>query len=81
MYRSFVRRNLNSVAIAIFIISFSIVQVIQPSFLYDERGCLRPFGLGRKSKTVLPNWIVAIVLALFSYLLVLYYLAVPKMRF
>jgi hypothetical protein len=81
MYRSFVRRNITSVAIIIFVISFCTVQLFAPHFLYNEDGSLRQFGIGYKRKTVIPAWLVALLLAIISYLFVLYYLAIPKLKF
>ena len=81
MYRSFIRRSITSVAIIIFVIIFCAIQMVAPHFLYNEDGSLRQFGIGYKKKTVIPNWLVALILAIFSYLFVLYYLAIPKFRF
>ena len=81
MYRSFIRRNITSVAIILFVIVFCLVQMFAPHFLYNENGTLREFGIGYKKKTVIPIWLVALILAIFSYLFVLYYLAIPKLRF
>lgn len=81
MYRSFIRRNITSISIFIFIVLFATIQLLEPSFLYDRNGSIRPFGLGKKRKTILPNWLVAIILSILSYLFVLYYLAIPKIRF
>ncbi len=63
----------------LYIIVFMLVQYATPSFLYNEDGSLREFGVGYSSKTVLPIWIVAIVLGILSYLLV-YYVSMPAMR-
>ena len=38
-------------------------------------------ALDTKKKTVIPNWLVALLLAILSYLFVLYYLAIPKLKF
>ena len=81
MYRSLVRRNITSISVVLFIALFAVIQLMEPSFLYRRDGSLRTFGLGKKKKTILPNWLVAIILAVLSYLFVLYYLAIPKMRF
>ena len=81
MYRSFIRRNITSVAIIIFVIVFCLVQLCAPHFLYNEDGSLRQFGIGYKKKTVIPYWLVALLLAIISYLFVLYYLAIPKLKF
>jgi hypothetical protein len=40
--------------------------------MYNEDGSLRQFGIGFQRKTVVPAWLVAIILAILSYLFVLY---------
>lgn len=81
MNRSFLRNNLTSISILLFVASFIVVQYMQPHFLYDKYGALRQFGLGKKNKTIIPIWLVSIVLAIFSYLFVLYYLTMPKFKY
>jgi len=81
MYRAYIRRNITSVAIVIFVIMFCLIQMYAPHFLYNQDGSLREFGLGYRKKTVVPIWLVALILAIFSYLFVLYYLAIPKIKF
>jgi hypothetical protein len=66
-----IKSNKASVAIIIFIIAFSIIHAFKPAFAYNRDGGFRPFGVGYKHKTVIPIWIVAILLAIFSYLIVL----------
>ena len=39
------------------------------------------FGVGYKNKTVLPIWLVAITLAILSYLTILYYLIYPRIQY
>ena len=77
--KNIIRNNLAGSAIVLYIIVFMLVQYATPSFLYNEDGSLREFGIGYSSKTVLPIWIVAIVLGILSYLLV-YYVSMPAMR-
>jgi hypothetical protein len=81
MNRLFIRNNITSISILIFVCSFLIVQYMQPAFLYDRNGALREFGLGKKNKTIIPIWLVSLVLAIFSYLFVLYYLTMPKLMY
>ena len=81
MNKTFIRKNITSVSIVIFVVSFVFVQYLKPAFLYDRDGALREFGIGKKNKTVIPIWLVSLVLAIFSYLFVLYYLAIPKFRY
>jgi hypothetical protein len=51
----------------------------KPHFLYNKDGSLREFGVGFRRKTVIPAWLLAIVLGIVSYFFVLYYLAAPKL--
>lgn len=79
MNNLFVRKHINSFAILIFLIIFFGLNFAKPSFMYNEDGSFRQFGLGYKKNTVIPVWFVAIILAIFSYLGVLYYLSYSKM--
>jgi hypothetical protein len=58
-------------AILLFLISFSIFHLIKPSFAYQPNGAYRPFGVGYKHKTVVPIWVVAIIFAIFSYIIII----------
>jgi hypothetical protein len=66
--------NKVNVAILIFLLSFSIFHYIKPGFAYTNEGGYRHFGLGFRNKTVIPIWIVAIILSILSYLFVLFLL-------
>ena len=69
-----VRRNKLSVSIFLFLTLLSIVHfVLKPAFIYHSNGSYREFGLGHSNKTVLPIWVCSIVLAILSYLAVLYF--------
>ena len=77
--KPFIRNNLAGTAILLYIIVFMLVQYANPSFIYNEDGSLREFGVGYSSKTVLPIWLVAIILGILSYLFV-YYVSRPMTR-
>ena len=79
MNRNYIRRNITTIAIIIYALLYTIVIMLKPAFVYNEDGSLRDFGIGYKKKTVIPVWLVAICLAIFSYFGVLYYLTYPKM--
>jgi hypothetical protein len=72
--KAFINANKVNIAILIFLVVFSIIHISKPSILYNEEGGFRPFGVGYRHKTVIPIWGVSIVVAIFSYLAVLYYL-------
>ena len=81
MNRNFIRRNITSISILIFVILYTLVIIMKPGFLYNNDGTLRQFGLGFRKKTVIPVWLLSIVLAIVSYFSVLYYVAAPKLNF
>jgi len=81
MFRSFIRSNLTFISILVFALVFCSIQTIKPGFLYDKDGSLREFGIGSDKKTILPIWLFSLVLAILSYIFVLYCLALPKILF
>jgi hypothetical protein len=72
--KKFVRIHKINFAIIIFVAMLSIIHIYKPVMMYNEEGGFRPFGIGYKHKTVIPIWVASIILAIFSYLAVLYYL-------
>lgn len=68
-----VRHNKVSVAIILYIVLFAIVNTVKPAFMYNPDGTLKNFGLGYRSKTIIPVWLVAIFLAIIAYFSVMYY--------
>jgi hypothetical protein len=78
MNRIVLQRNITTVTIVLFLMFFGFFQYTKPAFLYDQNGALRQFGIGYRSKTIIPMWLLSIVLAILSYLLVLYYINLPN---
>lgn len=66
-----IRQNKLVAAIILFLLLFSLFHWAKPGFAYNELGGFRPFGVGYKNKSIFPVWVVAIILAIFSYTLVL----------
>lgn len=79
--RNFIRQNIISVSIILFLIFFTLVHIIKPNFIYNKDGTFRDFGLGYRNKTILPMWLVVIITAILCYLCVLYLLAFPKILY
>ena len=73
--KGFVRYHKLSISILIFLIVFSIIHMMKPTMLYNDDGSFRQFGVGYRHKTVIPIWGVSMVIAIFSYMSVMYYLA------
>jgi quinol-cytochrome oxidoreductase complex cytochrome b subunit len=78
--RLFIRNNVNSIAIALYLFLFALLLFIKPNFLYNNDGSLRTFGIGTSKKTIIPAWLLAIILSILSYFFVLYYLAFSKLN-
>jgi len=73
--KGYIYRNRVNIAIIIFLLVFVTIHWTKPAMFYNDAGGFRPFGVGYAHKTVIPIWIVAIILAILSYLAVLSYLA------
>jgi hypothetical protein len=78
-FKNIIRNNLAGAAILLYVVVFMLVQYATPSFLYNDDGSLREFGVGYSSKTVLPIWLIAIILGILSYLFV-FYVSRPAVR-
>jgi hypothetical protein len=63
-------------SIILFLIIYYIIQYDRPLFIYNTNGTLRQFGVGYKKKTILPIWLLAILLAIISYMVVKYYIII-----
>lgn len=79
--RTFIRKHLVSFATILFVGIYVIIIKLKPGFLYNHDGSLRTFGVGYKNKTVIPVWLLAIALAILSYLGILYYLVYPRIQY
>ena len=80
MNNGFIRKHINSFSIIIFLLSFILLNYVQPGFLYNNDGTIREFGIGQRRKTILPIWLISIILGILSYVTVLYYKTIPKFR-
>lgn len=79
--RNIIRNNITYISIILFILSYSIINYFKPFILYKKNGILRDFGIGYKNKTILPCWLLSILLAIISYFSILYFIAYPKLKY
>lgn len=73
MYKIYIRENITLVAVILFIIIFGTIQIMKPACFYNRDGSIREFGIGYRNKTILPIWLLSLVLGILCYLAVLYY--------
>lgn len=70
-----IQENKLGVTILIFVLIFTVIHVGKPSILYNEDGSFRIFGVGYRHKTVIPIWLISIILAILCYIFISFYLA------
>jgi len=76
MVAFFIKKYQTLMSIILFLIIYFIIQYDKPLFIYNSDGTLRQFGVGYKKKTILPIWLLAILLAIISYMVVKYYIII-----
>jgi len=78
MLKKYVRENAPLAAIIIFLFIFGSIQMMKPLCFYNKDGSIRHFGIGYKNKTILPIWLLSLVLGILCYLAVLVYISSSK---
>ena len=74
MFNQYISREaLSVIAVFIFLILFGIINALRPSVIYNKDLSFRRFGIGYKNKTVIPIWLLTIVLAILVYVAVIYF--------
>ena len=73
MLKNYIRENAPLAAIILFLFIFGSIQLMKPVCFYNKDGSIRHFGVGYKNKTILPIWLLSIVLGILCYLAVLVY--------
>lgn len=81
MNRGYILRNLPTFAAFLFILMYAFILNFKPHIIFNRDGSLRTFGIGFKRKTIIPAWLLAIILSIISYLIILYYVSYPKLVF
>ena len=78
MYKTYIRENITLISVILFIIIFGGIQLMKPACFYNKDGSIREFGVGYKNKTILPVWLLSLLLGILCYLAVLYYVNAAK---
>ena len=73
MNKRYIREHITLFSVLLFIVIFGSIQIMKPSCFYNRDGSIREFGIGYRNKTILPIWLLSLVLGLSCYLAVLYY--------
>ena len=54
-------------SIILYVFTIFTIWILKPTILFNENGELKEFGINRYNKTVLPFWIVVILVSILSY--------------
>lgn len=73
MNKKYIREHITLFAVLLFVVIFGSIQLMKPACFYNKNGSIREFGIGYRNKTILPIWLLSLVLGLSCYLAVLYY--------
>lgn len=79
MDSKFVQKHILLTSIIIFLSMYIVIVCMKPAFLYNHDGSLREFGIGYRRKTVVPAWLLSIILGIMSYYIILYYSSWPRL--
>lgn len=78
MLRQFIVNNIMLVSLIVFLVLFAIILTYKPGLMFDKNGKPREFGIGYKNKTILPLWLMVIILAILTYFGILCYVNYNK---
>ena len=65
--RDFIQNNKILATFIFFLLMFTSLMIIKPSYAFNKDGSIKDFGLGYTNRTVLPIWVLVIVFAIISY--------------
>lgn len=61
------RDSVIMIAAVIFLVCYGLLVFWRPAAVFDSRGNMRPFGIGRTETTIIPLWMCVVMLAVLSY--------------
>ena len=73
MISQFIKNKKVETALLLFLVLYILFIYIHPSFCFDKNGNLLQFGLNYSNKTIIPIWLIVIILSIFSYFMTYYY--------
>jgi hypothetical protein len=74
MQQLFIKNNILYLSLLLFIVIFAILNYIKPIFLYNKNGSIREFGVGYTNKTIMPVWLLSIILGILCYTGITFYI-------
>ncbi len=78
MIKNFIKSNILLASVILYLFIFLIIIILKPKIIFDNEGIPLNFGIGYTKKTILPLWLVIIIISILSYFSVLYYINLDK---
>lgn len=64
-----------TIIVILYLILYSGLTYLKPNFIFDnDNEVMRQFGVGYNNTTIIPLWLCSILLAIFSYFIIVYIL-------
>lgn len=64
-----------TIIVIVYLLLYILLTYFKPNFIFDnENEILRQFGVGYNNTTIMPLWLCSIILAIFSYFIIIYVL-------
>lgn len=79
MYQ-YLTKHCISISIILFLVIFFGLNHFKPAFIYKSNGAFRQFGINNSQKTIIPIWLISIILSILSYLTILWIIYLPRMK-
>ena len=71
MQSQIIRKNATTISIALFAVFYLLLSTYKPGFIFSKDGNIREFGVGQTNKTILPLWLVSLLLGILSYFVIM----------
>lgn len=76
--KEIIKNNILLFTVILFLICFSIIVYLKPNTIFNKDGRPLEFGIGYTKKTILPIWLVVIIISILCYLFLLFYINSDK---
>ena len=74
MIKNIIKSNVLLFTVICYLILFAFIVYFKPKTIFNNDGTPLNFGLGYTKKTITPIWLIVILIAIISYLFILYYI-------
>ena len=59
--------NTIHISILLYLLTMIVIWILKPNMIFNRKGEAKEFGVGRNDRTILPLWLVAIVISIITY--------------